>query len=168
MGEIEYAVKTAITSYPRGIAVGFGHRRLLFRGLTSLFVSIAVIATLVYCRPVSGLLVFLLPSMISLLITAWATHSHHSDLETDDPYAASRNIIDPIYNRLTGNLGYHTAHHERCGLHWSRLPELHDRIRDRIPDSCYYVPGGALGFLRDTFDTKATEISTNSSQGIKG
>ncbi len=38
-----------------------------------------------------------------------------------------------IYNALTGNLGLHTAHHRRPGLHWSLLPELHEKIRNQIP-----------------------------------
>ena len=47
---------------------------------------------------------------------------------------ASRNRESRLYNALTGNLGLHTAHHKRPGLHWSLLPELHERIRHRIPD----------------------------------
>jgi len=42
---------------------------------------------------------------------------------------------------LSGNLGYHTAHHYKPGVHWSKLPELHAKIADRIPDDCYLTPG---------------------------
>ena len=46
---------------------------------------------------------------------------------------ASRNRVNPLYNALTGNLGLHTAHHKRPGLHWSLLPKLHEQIRHQIP-----------------------------------
>mgnify|MGYP000123740735 FL=1 len=38
------------------------------------------------------------------------------------------------YNLPSWNLGYHTAHHMLPGIHWSQLPQLHDKIRPRIPD----------------------------------
>ena len=69
----------------------------------------------------------------ALILTSWATYVHHSGLDADDPFLASRNNINPAYNLFTGNLGYHTAHHHRQGVHWSRLPELHEQIKDKIP-----------------------------------
>ena len=48
--------------------------------------------------------------------------------------AASRNYVGGLHNKLTGNLGYHTAHHYRQGVHWSKLPELHESIADKIPE----------------------------------
>lgn len=45
-----------------------------------------------------------------------------------DPASAhdhSRNITGRFLNWLCLNNGFHTAHHERPALHWSRLPEYH-------------------------------------------
>ena len=44
------------------------------------------------------------------------------------------------YNIFTGNLGYHTAHHVKPGLHWSMLPEFHKSIEDKIPAHLYRQP----------------------------
>jgi fatty acid desaturase len=49
--------------------------------------------------------------------------------------------MHPAYNMWTGNLGYHTAHHFRSGVHWSRLPALHKEIEHLIPADCYVDPG---------------------------
>ena len=61
-------------------------------------------------------------------------------LETDDHAEASYNITHKWYNILTGNLGYHTAHHLRGGLHWSKLPEFHKTIEDTIPPHLFRKP----------------------------
>ena len=34
---------------------------------------------------------------------------------------ASRNNVNPLFNFITCNLGYHTAHHKRPGIHWSEI-----------------------------------------------
>jgi fatty acid desaturase len=54
-------------------------------------------------------------------------------LDTDNEFAASRNNLNRFYNVITGNLGYHTAHHHEQGVHWSLLPELHEQIQHKIP-----------------------------------
>jgi fatty acid desaturase len=76
--------------------------------------------------------------MTGLVLTVYATYDHHVGLETDDPHASAYNILTPWYNFLTGNLGYHTAHHIKGSLHWSKLPEFHAQIEDKI-DKQYYT-----------------------------
>lgn len=62
------------------------------------------------------------------------------DWRTENPYEASHNIMNRWYNIFTGNLGYHTAHHVKPGLHWSKLPEFHATIADKIPKHLYHLP----------------------------
>ncbi len=53
----------------------------------------------------------------------WSEHNH------------SRNFLSPLGNWLVFNNGYHTAHHESAGLHWSKLPAAHAKIGHLIhPD----------------------------------
>ncbi len=149
MGVLEYTLSVALTAYPRAYTVGrryAGHQRqfLIFTTLTAVLV-----AGLVAYRPFAGLMLFVLPMICSMLYTAWVTYDHHSGLDTDDHFQASYNNLNTQFNRLTGNLGYHTAHHHRQGVHWSKLPELHARIAPNIPAHLYrkstfdrVLPGG--------------------------
>jgi fatty acid desaturase len=149
MGVLEYTLTVAATAYPRAYTVGrryAGHQRqfLIFTTLTALLV-----AGLVAYRPLAGFMLFVLPMVCSMLYTAWVTYDHHSGLDTDDHFQASYNNLNTLFNRLTGNLGYHTAHHHRQGVHWSKLPELHARIEHNIPAHLYrkstfdrVLPGG--------------------------
>ncbi len=137
MGMLEYSVYLVLTAYPRAYRVGKRYPDkqrafLLFSALT-----LALVVALLVHRPLPALFLFVLPMLCSMLFTAWVTYDHHAGLDTEDPFEASYNIMNPWFNRLTGNLGYHTAHHHSGGLHWSRLPALHARIQDRIPAELY-------------------------------
>ena len=46
-------------------------------------------------------------------------------------YDASMTVETPGYNRVTFNIGHHTAHHEKPTLHWSLLPGRTQVIRGR-------------------------------------
>jgi beta-carotene hydroxylase len=50
----------------------------------------------------------------------WSSHDH------------SRNFVSRIENFLLFNNGFHTAHHERPGAHWSSLRALHAKIASEI------------------------------------
>ncbi|WNG22696.1 fatty acid desaturase [Cystobacter fuscus] len=144
MGEVEYSLKTALTAYPRAFQVGLEqpqHRKALriFVGMAAL--QVVLLGVLFWHDWYNALFVFLLPMAVSLYVTVWATYFHHVGLETDDHNQASYNILHRGYNLMTGNLGYHTAHHSRHGLHWSKLPELHAQLARDIPPHLYRQPG---------------------------
>ena len=134
MNAARYTLTIAATAYYRGYRVGRGHPRLQREFLLYTALTLAVVVGLCLYRPAAGLLVFGLPMVISLIFTSWVTHDHHSGLDTDDEFLASYNNTNRLFNLLTGNLGYHTAHHHRQGVHWSRLPALHKKIEHKIPD----------------------------------
>ena len=140
MGELEYTLTIAATGYPRAYKVGKSHPKYQSTFLVMLFFTLALLAFLLYYNWVNALLIFLIPMIIGYVITCWHTYYHHAGLDTDDHHEASYNIVHKWYNILTGNLGYHTAHHMKMGLHWSKLPEYHKEIADKIPKELYREP----------------------------
>ncbi len=132
-GYIHYAAITALTAYPRAFAVGRNHPRIRRAFVGYGLLTLAIIATLIAYKPLNGLFIFGIAPLISLVITIAATYHHHTGLDTDDHMEASHNYTYRWRNLLTGNLGYHTAHHYRQGMHWSKLPELHETLVEKIP-----------------------------------
>lgn len=53
----------------------------------------------------------------------WSAHNH------------SRSFTGRLLNFMLFNNGFHAAHHENPGTHWSLLPELHARIAPEIDPS---------------------------------
>ena len=149
MGILYYTFNVALTAYPRGLVVGkrFPKQRKTFI-LFSLFTAIFVSASLIY-KPEAALFLFVLPMITSLIFTAWVTYGHHAGLETENEFEASYNNWSRFFNLLTGNLGYHTAHHHKMGVHWSRLPALHAKIESKIPENLYQKSSLTRWFLRD-------------------
>lgn len=138
---LEYAIVIAGTGYWRAWKVGkdFRKQRRIF--LSMLLVQVVLLVALFWHNWVNALFVFLLPMIISLFITAWHTYYHHAGLETTDHAHACNNVYHKWYNILTGNLGYHTAHHARGSVHWSRLPEFHaEKFADKIPPENVHQP----------------------------
>ena len=133
MGEWEYTLNVALTAYPRGYRVGKQHPRAQRTFIFCTAVTFGIVALLIWYKPVAAIPLFVLPMITGLLATSWATYDHHAGLDTDDVFAASYSNVGRLYNVLTGNLGYHAAHHYKQGVHWSELPQLHQQIKDRIP-----------------------------------
>jgi len=134
MGRFEYSIHLFLHHQVDIIRVGLRHRRYLRYFLLMKLPLWGLIGVGLWLRPIETVLVFLLPASITLFHTVWATYEHHAGCQPSDHHDASRNRINPVYNALTGNLGFHTAHHKRPGVHWSLLPAIHEEIRDQIPE----------------------------------
>ena len=95
-----------------------------------------------------ALWVYAIPMAATLTATAWVTYYHHAGYSTESHFTGCTNITDPIYNVLTGNLGFHAAHHYRQNVHWSKLPELHAQIAHKIPAENLHEAGAPVTWIR--------------------
>ena len=147
MGEWEYTAVIALTGYLRALGVSWRYPRHqpAFFGMG--LIVLALLGAAFVFNPLNALFVFAIPMVAGYVITCWHTYCHHAGLDTQNPYEASHNIMHRTYNILTGNLGYHTAHHVKPKLHWSKLPEFHATIADRIPDHLYIEPFFPMNLL---------------------
>lgn len=133
MGRLEYSIDLLVRHQIDIVRVGRRHPRIFRSFLLMKLPLWGLVGVGLAIRPVETVLVFLLPSFLTLFHTIWATYEHHAGCTPSDHHTASRNRDNRLYNALTGNLGLHSAHHKRPGLHWSLLPDLHEQIRDEIP-----------------------------------
>jgi fatty acid desaturase len=141
MGPVRYMLEVAGTRYYRSFRVGLRYPKHLNHFVLVMILHVSLLLLGASFNGFNTFFIFLLPMINGLLITSWANHSQHAGLDTQNDYEASRNIMDPTFNLLTGNLGYHTSHHINQGLHWSKLPQHHATIKHLIPASCYVNAG---------------------------
>lgn len=132
-----YTWVVSLTAYYRAWKVWKKYPKIQKHFLTMCALQLILLGILIYLNPIAGLLIFLLPMITWLILTVYTTYHHHSWLESTDHHKASYNILQPWYNLLTGNLGYHTAHHMKGSLHWSKLPEFHAEIEQDIDPKFY-------------------------------
>jgi fatty acid desaturase len=67
-------------------------------------------------------------SLFSVLIFNYVQHVHADEMSE---WNHSRNFTG-LLNFLLFNNGYHTIHHHKAGLHWSKAPEAHKEIEKNI------------------------------------
>ena len=147
MSRLKYTLKVGFLAYPMALKVGEQHPRSRHRLIQNMVLTGLVLGVLLAINWVNTLILFVLPMVGLLFMVVYVTYDDHAGLEPQDPYQASYNITDRWYNFFTCNLGYHTAHHLRCGLHWSQLPALHEEIKGKIPAHLYRAPGFPFGFM---------------------
>lgn len=73
-----------------------------------------------------------LPALVSLWTIMTFNYDQHVHTDPWSKYNHSRNFVGKTLNFLLFNNGLHTAHHEKAGLHWSQLPQLHGELAPHI------------------------------------
>jgi fatty acid desaturase len=69
----------------------------------------------------------LIPHQYAVWGILGTNYFQHDGCDENHPYNHSRSFSGKWLNLLLFNNGYHTAHHNKPGLHWSLLPEYHDK-----------------------------------------
>lgn len=133
MSRIRYDVVGALRIYPEVWKIGRRHPELFRRFKLWASISLAVLGLFLVLDPIKALILFVAPMPIMYLGLMDNTYMQHSDLDTSSELTASRNTTSRFYNLISWNLGYHTAHHMKPHVHWSRLPALYAQLEAQIP-----------------------------------
>lgn len=73
-----------------------------------------------------ALLYLVIPHQVSLYSVMIFNYVQHVHADEESKYDHSRNFTG-FLNKMLFNNGYHTIHHEKAGVHWSLLPEAHNK-----------------------------------------
>ncbi|MGA0558946.1 fatty acid desaturase family protein [Larkinella sp. VNQ87] len=80
---------------------------------------------LCFVNPAATVIVFILPFVISRIVSMlgnWTQHSFVDPEDPENPYKNSITCVNVKYNHKCWNDGYHTGHHIRPALHWTEHP----------------------------------------------
>jgi fatty acid desaturase len=87
----------------------------------------------------TGSYVFTLTVAVPAIVSLWTimlfNYEQHVHTDPWSKHDHSRSFVSPVLNFLLFNNGYHAAHHEHPGLHWSKLQEAHAKIEAHIHPS---------------------------------
>jgi fatty acid desaturase len=133
MSRVEYTLDLLLRHQADILQVGLKYPKQLRNLLLMKLPLYALLGLGLWLNPLNTLLVFILPAFLTLTHTIWATYEHHAGADTSSHLTASVNRDNRLFNWMSGNLGLHTAHHLRPGVHWSLLPQLHAQIKHQIP-----------------------------------
>ena len=130
---LKYTVFGTLNIYPYCFKIGSQYPKIFRRFKFHLVVSLLILISLIVFDPRGAFFAIMLPTMLSMFNLIDITYEHHTGLDRSCKFKSSRTNLNKIRNWLTFNVGYHTEHHVKPGLHWTKLPEFHKKIKDRIP-----------------------------------
>jgi beta-carotene hydroxylase len=113
------------------------HREIVLQIRTVVAAHVSMLALAILLLGVKqGLVLYGVGFVGQVAFAWWAMYFinfvQHVDCDPSSRFDHSRNFVGKLSNWLTFNAGYHTAHHARAGLHWSKLPALHNELASHI------------------------------------
>lgn len=95
-----------------------------------LFLAVWIVAFLILDWR-KALLYVVVPQQVGLFAVLIFNYVQHVHADEESEWNHSRNFTGWL-NLLLFNNGYHTVHHEKAASHWSKAPELHAIVADKI------------------------------------
>jgi fatty acid desaturase len=78
-----------------------------------------------------ALLFVVIPQQVGLFAVLIFNYVQHVHADEESEWNHSRNFLG-FLNTLLFNNGYHTVHHEKAGMHWSKAAEAHAKVASKI------------------------------------
>lgn len=163
MSRSMYALRGNLLIHRDAIRIGRdearnGRKSLLPKLLGESLVQTALTALLLAWNWQVALVFVVVPNFLSAWLIWWQSYPHHHEMPCTDVYNGSMTVENPAYNRVTFNIGHHTAHHEKPTLHWSLLPARTAQIRARIHPACF----------RDSHQTVGNSFGKDLARALQG
>jgi beta-carotene hydroxylase len=122
-------------------------RSLRRKSLRELAIFLAFWSIPFWIDPVMAVWLWVLPHWIA---NAWvmgsgmyAQHAGCAPKSLARPVSHSNVFLSKFFNLTMFNIGFHLEHHDHPRVHWSELPELHQRLKqDMIDGGAHVVPYG--------------------------
>jgi fatty acid desaturase len=89
---------------------------------------VAYAAAIIAITPGGFLTFVLVPALLGQCMIIGLGYLQHDGCDEEDEVNHSRNFLGRALNWLIFDNGYHSIHHMKPGLHWSRLKEAHARL----------------------------------------
>ncbi len=106
------------------------------------------------------------PQQLALFAVLAFNFVQHVHTDEESPINHSRNFVGSLLNALLFNNGFHTVHHDKAGMHWSKAAEAHAAVADRIDPSLneqsfwwYIVRAYFLGAFVPRFRTQSMRVA---------
>jgi fatty acid desaturase len=116
----------AIAARKRG---GAAYRDVLTQTGAVVFGQLALIGLALYLHGAAGALAlfgcFTVPALLAPAFMMFTNYVQHVGCDPASPHDHSRNFVNEFANWFIFDNGYHSAHHDDPGLHWSLLRRAH-------------------------------------------